>query len=71
MDAWKRKPPRTREDWERGWTFIEPYFADLPPADITLELLDDWYGRLLRVKGVDIAYRAVKRGVRCIISWPA
>ncbi|MER9314081.1 hypothetical protein NKI31_01010 [Mesorhizobium sp. M0659] len=36
------------------------YFADLPPADITLELLDDWYGRLLRVKGVDIAYRAVK-----------
>lgn len=30
------------------------------PADITLELLDDWYGRLLRVKGVDIAYRAVK-----------
>ncbi|MER9455509.1 hypothetical protein [Mesorhizobium sp. M0478] len=60
MDAWRRKPPRTREDWERGWTFIEPYFADLPPADITLELLDDWYGRLLRVKGVDTAYRAVK-----------
>ena len=55
-----RKPPRTREDWERGWTFIEPFFADLPPADISLELLDEWYGRLLRVKGVDIAYRAMK-----------
>ncbi|TPM41584.1 hypothetical protein [Mesorhizobium sp. B2-3-4] len=60
MEAWKRMAPRTREDWERGWTYIEPYFADLPPADITLELLDDWYARLLRAKGIDIAYRAVK-----------
>ncbi|RWF66889.1 hypothetical protein [Mesorhizobium sp.] len=60
MEAWKSRPPRTREDWERGWSYIEPYFADLPPADITLELLDDWYARLLRAKGVDIAYRAMK-----------
>ncbi|MER9282029.1 hypothetical protein [Mesorhizobium sp. M0522] len=59
-EAWKRLAPRTREDWERGWTYIEPYFADLPPADISLELLDEWYARLLRAKGVDIAYRAMK-----------
>ncbi|MER8484957.1 hypothetical protein [Mesorhizobium sp. M1322] len=60
MEAWKSRLPRTREDWERGWTFIEPYFADLPPADITLELLDEWYARLLRAKGIDVAYRAMK-----------
>lgn len=60
MEAWKSRKPRTREDWERGWTYIKPYFADLPPADITLELLDEWYARLLRAKGVDIAYRAMK-----------
>lgn len=60
MAAWKSRPPRTREDWERGWTFIEPYFADLPPADISLEVLDKWYAGLLRTRGIDIAYRAMK-----------
>ncbi|MER8437166.1 hypothetical protein NKH36_24250 [Mesorhizobium sp. M1312] len=60
MEAWKSRLPRTREDWERGWTFIEPYFADLPPGHITLELLDEWYARLMRAKGIDVAYRAMK-----------
>lgn len=60
LQEWQRKPPRTREDWERGWSFIEPIFADLPPAAITLEVLDEWYADLLRVNGVDIAYRAMK-----------
>lgn len=60
MQAWKNRPPRTREDWERGWAYIEPVFGDLPPAAITLEHLDEWYHRLLKKHGVDTAYRAMK-----------
>lgn len=60
MQAWKTKPIRTREDWERGWQWIEPVFADLPPSSITLEHLDRWYHRLLQKHGVDSAYRAMK-----------
>lgn len=60
MDAWKRLAARTREDWERGWSYIEPYFADLPPALVSLESLDGWYAKLLKTKGVDVAYRAMK-----------
>lgn len=60
MQAWKTRLPRTREDWERGWSWIEPVFGDLPPASITLEHLDRWYHRLLHKHGVDTAYRAMK-----------
>lgn len=60
LEVWKRKPLRTREDWERGWAYIDPIFGDLPPAAITLEHLDDWYGRLLKKHGIDAAYRAMK-----------
>lgn len=60
-DSWTTgKKLRTREDWERGWTYIEPVFGDLPPRVVTFEHLDDWYHRLLRKHGVDIAYRAMK-----------
>lgn len=60
MEGWKRRPIRTREDWERGWKYIEPIFGDLPPSAITLEHLDGWYARLLKKHGIDIAYRAMK-----------
>jgi hypothetical protein len=60
MQAWKTRPIRTREDWERGWKWIEPVFGDLPPAAITLEHLDRWYHKLLQKHGVDTAYRAMK-----------
>jgi len=59
-NAWKDKKPRTREDWERGWQYIEPFFGDQPPAAITLEFLDEWYSRLKLAKGVGEAGRAMK-----------
>lgn len=59
-ESWKSKKPRTREDWERGWKYIERVFPDQPPASITFELLDDWYHTLRLRHGVDIAYRAMK-----------
>lgn len=57
---WKKKPPRTREDWERGWKYIEPMFADTDPRTVTFELLDRWYARLLKTKGPGEAGRAMK-----------
>lgn len=59
-ESWKAREPRTREDWERGWRYIDPVFGDQPPRAVTFELLDDWYHALLRKHGVDIAYRAMK-----------
>jgi hypothetical protein len=59
-ESWKTRPPRTREDWERGWTYIDPIFGDQPPRAVTFEFLDEWYHRLLKKHGIDIAYRAMK-----------
>ena len=60
-NSWKLdKAPRTREDWERGWQFIEPYFSDMAPAQVTLELLDSWYSKKKQQKGVGEAGRALK-----------
>lgn len=59
-DSWAARAPRTREDWERGWGYIDPVFGDQPPAAVTFELLDEWYHQLLRSRGKDVAYRAVK-----------
>lgn len=59
-NEWASRKPRTREDWERGWTWIEPVFGDQPPAAITFELLDAWYHALFRKHGEDIAFRAMK-----------
>jgi hypothetical protein len=58
--TWAALKPRTREDWERGWKWIDPVFGDQPPAAISFELLDEWYHALLARNGVDIAYRAMK-----------
>jgi hypothetical protein len=60
MSEWARKPIRTREDWERGWKYIEPFFGDLLPSAVTMELLDGWYAGLCRKKGVGEAGRAMK-----------
>jgi len=56
---WAKKPPRTREDWERGWKYIEPWAA-AHPRDVTFEFLDLWYDRLCKTKGIGEAGRAMK-----------
>jgi hypothetical protein len=52
--------PRTREDWERGWKHIEPFFADVAPVSVTLEHVDSWYAALFGKIGVREAHRAMK-----------
>lgn len=59
-NEWARKPPRTREDWERGWKYIEPIFGDVAPETISMENMDKWYASLIKKKGVGEAGRAMK-----------
>lgn len=59
-NEWKSKPPRTREDWDRGWKYIDPVFGDVDPKTVTFEMLDRWYGRLKTTKGDGEAGRALK-----------
>lgn len=59
-NEWAAKPMRTREDWDRGWKYIEPVFGDVDPRTITFEMLDRWYGRLKATKGAGEAGRALK-----------
>lgn len=59
-NEWKSKPTRTREDWDRGWKYIDPVFGDVDPKTVTFEMLDRWYGRLKTTKGDGEAGRALK-----------
>ncbi|TIL56716.1 MAG: hypothetical protein E5Y79_28330 [Mesorhizobium sp.] len=59
-NEWARKPSRTREDWDRGWQYIEPVFGDLNPSVVSFEMLDGWYSKWCKVKGVGEAGRAMK-----------
>ena len=58
--AWAAKKPRSREDWDRGWKYIEPFFADQRPASITFEMLDKWYFAIKAKKGTGEADSAMK-----------
>jgi hypothetical protein len=64
---WVAKKPRTREDWERGWKYIEPIFGMDDPKKITMESMSQWYRGdgeklkgLLNGLGVREAHRAMK-----------
>lgn len=59
-NEWKTKPARTREDWERGWKYIDPVFGTDAPGTVTFEMLDKWYHRIVEKKGAGEAGRAVK-----------
>ncbi|GBU17266.1 MULTISPECIES: hypothetical protein [Methylobacterium] len=59
-ETWDRKKPRTREDWNRGWRYIEPIFGDVAPCTIPFDVLDEWYADLLESAGVREAHRAMK-----------
>ena len=59
-NEWSAKPPRTREDWDRGWKYIEPYFGDNDPKTVSFEIIDSWYADLKDDKGPGEAGRALK-----------
>jgi hypothetical protein len=55
-----KKPIRTREDWGRGWKYIDPAFGTATPSTVTFELLDRGYHHLISIKGVGEASRTLK-----------
>lgn len=59
-NEWAKKPIRTREDWDRGWKYIERTFGDVQPKSIRLERMDGWYAATTRKHGVGEAGRAMK-----------
>ena len=59
-DEWKKKEPRTREDWWRGYRRIKPVFGDCDPKTVTLEDLDAWRAKIEEVVSLREAHRCVK-----------
>src|SRR5215470_16512339 len=41
--VWRKKEPRTREEWEAAWTLIKPVFADLLVSEIDFAACDEFY----------------------------
>jgi hypothetical protein len=58
--VWAAKKPRTREDWERGWKYIEHAFAQVAPEMVVLAQIDAWYRSIVEGKGVREGWRALK-----------
>jgi len=58
--TWRDKAPATRDDWWRGWRFIRPVFADVDPATLEPEHLEDWRVEILEKHGLNAAHRATK-----------
>ena len=59
-EDWRDREAGTRQEWERGWSFIKEFFGDVPPRKVTFQLVDKWYYRILREHGKDAAWRAMK-----------
>jgi hypothetical protein len=61
MDEWKiEKAERTREDWMRGWKYIEPVFGNVPPRKVTATQISTFRSNVLEGHGEDAAFRAIK-----------
>jgi hypothetical protein len=43
MGVWRKKEPRTREEWEAAWTVIRPIFADVLVSEIDFQACDAFY----------------------------
>jgi hypothetical protein len=66
---WHGKPQSTRDQWMRGWRYIEPIFGDVDGRTVAMENIDLWYNGdpndpsiqgLVLKHGVSEAYLAMK-----------
>lgn len=59
-DEWLAKAPRTREEWDRVWAKIDPYFGDAAPGAITLEHISILRSSIERTISRREAHRVIK-----------
>ncbi len=59
-EEWKRKAPRTREDWARGWKYIKPVFGDCNPRTVKLAAISAWRQMIEETVSLREAHRALK-----------
>jgi hypothetical protein len=59
-EEWRRKAPRTREDWWRAWRRIKPVFGDCDPRTVTLEDISSWRKVIEDTVSLREAHRCVK-----------
>ena len=59
-DEWKKKQPRTREDWWRVWRRIKPVFGDCSPRTVTLEDISSWRTAVEETVSLREAHRCIK-----------
>lgn len=59
-EEWRRKAPRTREDWWRGWKRIKPVFGDVDPRTVRLDDVSAWRAAIEETVSLREAHRALK-----------
>jgi hypothetical protein len=59
-EEWRRKAPRTREDWWRGWKRIKPIFGDVDPRTVRLDDVSAWRQHIEDTVSLREAHRALK-----------
>ena len=59
-EEWKRKAPRTREDWWRGWKRIKLVFGDCDPRTVRLDDVSAWRKYIEDKVSLREAHRALK-----------
>lgn len=60
MEAWAGKAPKTREEWDYAWRWIEPVFGDVAPSTIEIEMVEALRGEVLAQKSLHAAHRVTK-----------
>jgi hypothetical protein len=59
-ETWAKKAPRTREDWDRGWRWIEPVFGDVLPSTVEIEDIEALRSIVAQKVSPGEAYRVIK-----------
>ena len=57
---WAAKAPRTREEWDRCWSYIEPAFGGCRPSQVTLAQISGFRAMVERNVSLREAQRTIK-----------
>jgi hypothetical protein len=59
-NSWAEKAPRTREEWDYAWGWMEPLWADTAPATITMEQIEELRAKIIADVSLHAAHRVTK-----------